>query len=139
MISLHNSEIIRLLKSDTSILPAVKYVKEVTGWMLKECKEYVEKVRDKMIAGIGTITWFRCEDQLPPIEFEQDKTSKYVLIWQPGLNPTIGQYNYEIQSWLHYYHWQPTHWAYVNYPHTEEAEREDNGGNDATIIEIFKG
>jgi hypothetical protein len=117
---LDNSEIIRLLKSESTLV-AVKYVKDTTGWMLKECSEYVKNIRDNILGGIGTITWFRCEDQLPPPSNDPNK-SRYSdeLFLTDGKFIEKGHYCHsplnenELPFWTS--HYDPTHWAYINLP-----------------------
>lgn len=75
---------------------------------------------EKELSQKGSITWFRCEDQLPPIG-EEDllkkcRWSDMVLITD-GKNIAQGFYVYDLQGFSHKEgNWQPTHWSYINYP-----------------------
>lgn len=142
--AINNSHILELLKSDNGFLMAIKYVKECSNWMLKECKEYVENIRKSKILSIGTISWFRCEDQLPPIKHEDylGKPSEMVLVWGPNGFPIQTYYVHSVKTWFSSNNipFEITHWAFINTPIVEEQEREyANNSNDASIVEIFKG
>lgn len=56
----------------------------------------------------GTITWFKVSEQPP---------SDIALLLQKDTMIAKGVYKKEVE---HYFHgsgnWQPTHWAYINYP-----------------------
>lgn len=67
---------------------------------------------------IGTISWFKCETQLPLISNPAlTSRSELVLIWKEGYKPTAGSYRHDIELWRHSSgNWQPTHWAYLNLP-----------------------
>jgi hypothetical protein len=115
-----NNEIIRLLKDDTSILPAVKYVKDQTGWFLKDCKEYVERIRDQEMHSIGTIYWFRCEDQLPPRLENNAFTYSATVLVTDGTFVKEACYCHSPAQGGPYWHingdYKITHWSYINYP-----------------------
>lgn len=46
-----DKEVVRLIKAGT-VLRAVKHVKEVTGWGLREAKDYVDEFRKKSIRNL---------------------------------------------------------------------------------------
>lgn len=111
-------------------------------------KLFTEHIMEQYSKPRGTITWFRCEDQLPPPKefpiYDGVKYSAEVLLINKlkRIKSTSHAFTREGKSigWiLDNPEFNPTHWAFINLPHIEEAEREDNGSNDASIIEIFKG
>lgn len=116
-----NKEVLTRLKLNGK-LDAVKYVKLNSSMLLKQAKEYVENLESQnphfQLPKTGTIEWFKCEDQLPPIE-EDSITNKsaLLLIWKEGCDPTCATYFHDIELWRHTNgNWKPTHWAFINHP-----------------------
>jgi len=107
------------------ILNAVKYVKTETGFGLKECKYYVDRLvrlRADFDPTKGTIAWFNCADSLPPL-VELEYTSSYFseeVLTTDGLKVKAMMYHYtrdnEPLGWACPANYIPTHWAYINYP-----------------------
>lgn len=67
---------------------------------------------------IGTITWFKCGTKIPKID-PQDSTYEYsvlCLLYNEKHGITTGLYWAAMSIWLHNDTWQPTSWAYINYP-----------------------
>ena len=108
-----------ILKSEGGLY-AVKYMKTETGLPLKDCKAYLDKVVAEPISLVGSITWFKCEDQLPPIAHEDymGKPSEKVLVWGKDGFPIQTYYVHDAKCWFSFNNipFEITHWAYINEP-----------------------
>lgn len=81
-------------------------------------KLHNEYVMEQLSKPIGTITWFKCEDQQPPpIESDKFGYSESVIATDKKRVAAV--------SYCHGHngaekHWdcsfEPTHWAYINLP-----------------------
>lgn len=105
-----------------SMLLAVKYIKEQTGWNLTDCKRWVDNYRNKKI--YGTITWFEiAKDGYPPVKSKNDiaQYSDAVLVTdRKSIDSTNFAYALDGNpiQWCGYNvrTFTPTHWAFINYP-----------------------
>jgi len=68
----------------------------------------------------GTITWFKCEEVLPPIEKPGvlGNPSEIVLVYGAGAYPQISYYVHTAKEWFaaESIPFNITHWAYINKP-----------------------
>jgi DNA-binding transcriptional MerR regulator len=96
-------------------LHAVKYMKNETGMPLADCKAFLDKCKSEGKNLVGTITWFKCEDQLPP-QTGTSNTSMIVLVYCPNISPRIYEDFYLHDANIWWKRNKPTHWAYLNTP-----------------------
>lgn len=106
------------IKSSAGTLEAVKFVRQITGLSLRDCKDFVDQLLHKVTS--GTITWFKCENQLPPIKYPDaiGLPSEKVLVWGKGGWPQLSYYVHAADEWFgsSQFPFTITHWCYINYP-----------------------
>jgi hypothetical protein len=81
--------------------------------------EELEATRKAVLAQyqLGTITWYEiAKGELPFIREGEEKIEIDLLAWSPGKSVALAKYNFTNREMFHEINWQPTHWAYINYP-----------------------
>lgn len=70
-----------------------------------------------MAVPTGTIVWFKIsEGALPPISTNMEPNQSDLLLLTDGKWIDFGFYWHLFDQWKHEGKWEPTHWAYINFP-----------------------
>lgn len=116
-------QFIKILNESHSGLKAIRYMKEETGLSLTECKAYLDKIMQQKQELVGTITWFRCDDILPPTAAKTELSNlsvKVLVTDKVHINTSfyVRLKNDTPAGWLgsNNLGFEPTHWAYINLP-----------------------
>lgn len=115
-----DTELINELKTifkNGGILRAVRHMRDHTGMPLKDCKEFIENLHHLPHTD-GTITWYEiAKGDLPNVP-STGNVSKNILIYKKNKTISEGYYHETTNTFIFANSaiWQPTHWAYINYP-----------------------
>lgn len=109
-------------------LMALKYIKNVTDWKIREAKDWLDSFISTLQSQTGTITWYSIsEGHLPAISSKYNNRSEMVLVWGQDGWVQINYYNHEIGNWFSTdFPFVITHFAYINYPEPENSGKEQS-------------